>query len=103
MDGDTGLSSKALCSFFLTAGHDGECASKLPAPCDPADFNRCMVFLQNCINPWNREELISSIGEVTKGWKIIKKNWIDLVILWRKEKDQESAPELYTLMKKIGL
>ena len=102
IDGDVGQSSKALASFYLTAGNGGECASYLPTPCDPSDFNRCMLFLE-CIDINNRVALISAIGEVTQGWKKVRENWIELLNLYFEEKDQDSAPKLYALMKKIGL
>lgn len=103
MEGDTGLSSKALVSFYLTAGNKGECASTLPAPSDPSDFNRCMLFLEKCVSKRRHNDLIYEIGEVTKGWKIVRDNWVALVALWNAEKNQEKAPQLYQFMKAIGL
>lgn len=103
MDGDTGLSSKALASFYLTSGNGGECASTLPTPSDPSDFNRCMLFLEQCVRKTKRSDLIYEMGEITKGWKIMRDNWVVLVSLWNAEKKQESAPNLYQFMKKIGL
>lgn len=102
VDGDTGLSSKALCSFFLTASNGGECASRLQAPSDPSDFNRCMKFLE-CLDKNNRWPLISAIGGVTEGWEKVKEGWMFLVELYEIEKNQSTAPRLFAMMKQIGL
>lgn len=103
LDGDTGLSSLALASFYLTAGNDGECASRLPTPSDPSDFKRCVNFLEKCIDKSNQHTLIMEIGQITANWKRVQQEWFVLMDLYNKEKKQESSPELYKFMKKIGL
>lgn len=103
VDGDVGASSMALCSFYLTAGNDGECASYLPTPSDPSDFDRCVQFLEECVDKSRHTGLIMEIGSVTKNWKKIRDNWFTLMALYREEKDQIRSPKLYALMKKIGL
>jgi hypothetical protein len=103
MDGDTGLSSLALASFYLTAGNGGECASRLPAPSDPSDFGRCIRFLKKCLSKKHQFDLIYAIGETTKGWKQVRYNWFELLSIYNEEKNQESAPRLYQFMKEIGL
>ena len=104
IDGDVGLSSKALMSFFLTSGNGGGCASKLVTPSDPSDFNRCIKFL-DCLDKGNRTSLIYEIGNTTMGWKKVLDNWFVLNECYEKGKKggKGSAPELYQLMKKIGL
>ena len=103
MEGDVGESSKALMSFYLTSGNSGDCAGYLPSPCDPSDFNRCVQFLEKCVNPSQRLNLIYEIGSTTKNWKKVKDNWLILFKIFQKERKQEKAPELFALMKKIGL
>lgn len=103
LDGDTGLSSLALCSFYLTSGNQGECACRLPAPSDPSDFGRCYNFLRICVKPEKRNTLINEIGEMTDNWKKVKTNWVELVDIYKKEEKFSEAPELYKFMKKIGL
>ena len=103
LDGDTGLSSLALASFYLTAGNGGECASRLETPSDPSDFGRCVKFLENCIDKNHQHDLIYAIGQVTKNWKRVQDEWFVLMKLYDEEKNQTSAPKLYKFMKKIGL
>lgn len=109
MDGDTGLSSKALASFYLTGGNGGICASTLPTPCDPSDFQRCVLFLEECVDKSKRYDLIRAIGETTKNWKRVRDEWFVLMDIYNEEKKEFNkdsfgrAPRLYEFMKKIGL
>lgn len=103
IDGDTGLSSLALCSFYLTSSNGGECASRLETPSDPSDFERCVKFLDECVDKSKHYDLIYSIGGITKNWERVKDEWFVLMKLYKEEKNQTSAPKLYEFMKKIGL
>ena len=103
VDGDIGLSSLAMASFYLTAGNGGECASRLMTPSDPSDFGRCVKFLDECVDPSNRYTLIYGLGDTVKAWKRVKDEWFVLTKLYHEEKNQTSAPKLYEFMKKIGL
>ncbi len=101
VDGDTGASSLALCSFYLTSGNGGECASRLSTPYDPSDFKRCVDFLENCVDESKRYDLIHAIGQVTSGWKRIQDEWFVLMKLYKEEKNQKTAPKLYEFMQKL--
>ena len=103
VDGDTGLSSLAMASFFLTAGNDSECASRLMTPSDPSDFGRCVKFLDECVDKSNHGALIHELGHTVKAWKRVQDEWYVLMQLYDEEKNQKSAPRLYEFMKKIGL
>jgi len=109
MDGDVGQSSKALASFYLTSGFGGDCASTLPTPIDPSDFQRCVRFLEDCVDKNKRYDLIRAIGETTKNWRRVRDEWFVLMDIYEDEKRQfnkdsfGSAPRLYAFMKKIEL
>lgn len=98
IDGNTGLSSLSMAAIWL-----GGSPSRVYAPSDPSDFNRCVWFLQHCIDPSNRGAIVMQMGEFTAQWKAIAKNWLELTLLYNEEKDQERAPKLYKLMKDLGL
>lgn len=98
IDGNTGLSSKAMAAVWL-----GGSSSRIYAPSDPSDFKRCIQFLEQCIDPSNRGTLVMQMAEFTTDWKNIMQNWLKLVELYEEERDQDRAPKLYGLMKSIGL
>jgi hypothetical protein len=97
-DGDTGLSSEAMASVAL-----GGSPSHVFAPADPSDFNRCVQFLETCIDPSNRNSLILQMAHFTAQWHRIAANWFKLMELYKEEKDQARAPQLYEFMKLLGL
>ena len=98
VDGDTGLSSESMAAVAL-----GGSPSRVHAPCDPSDFRRCVLFLEQCIDPSNRQTLLLQLAHFTKQWHNVAAHWFELYDLYKKECKQEKAPELYSLMKRLGL
>ncbi len=98
-DFDVGTSSKAM--GFCAIGMADKCTKWTPS--DPADFNRCLLLVDQI--PEIKEHF-NKIADMSKGWKSIINNWsaieksfIDEVgVDWCKAK---SAPITYKLMKDI--
>ena len=98
IDGDTGQSSLSLAAVFL-----GGKPSRVYTPSDSSDFNRCYMFLLDCVYPSNRLNLIWEMAELSEGWKKIRDNWFDLEKLWKEECKPGwlSAPKLYKKMQDL--
>ena len=102
-DGETGLSSLAICSFYLIVGNGGTPTGEFRTPSDPSDFGRCIGFLEECIDESNQYKIIFEMGSKIEAWKRIKYEWFVLLKLYDEEKNQKTAPKLYEFMKKCGL
>lgn len=96
--GETGMSSKALCGVFL-----GAPTKTLSHPHDPGDFRRCYNFLTTCVYPSKRTKLLAVMAERDGRWQAIAEHWDEMARLHKRERRKECAPELYQLMKDIGL
>lgn len=100
---DTGLSSKALYTFFTTGrvphdpyAPDGDAS----APKDPADFGRCFRLLHA---PW-AADWRARIVEMAKfpSWTKLVHNWDELERLYVEEfGDGKEAPKLYARMQEL--
>ena|SRR3990167_7755043 len=101
-DGDTGLSSLAMASFYLVVGNGGQITGEFRTPSDPSDFRRCVDFLEDCIDESNRYPLIFEMGSKIEAWKRVKDEWFVLLKLYDEEKGQKTAPKLYEFMTKCG-
>lgn len=94
---NVGASSKAMAMHMMGESHDGS------YPLDPADFNRCLLFLQAV--PRAREKLteMKSVGPV---WKALVERWHEIETTFISEAGynwlkKNSAPETYSLMQGI--
>jgi hypothetical protein len=98
VDGDTGLSSESMAAVAL-----GGSPSIVHHPHDPSDFRRCVNFLESCIDPSNRHSLLLQMAHFTAPWHRITANWFTLMAIYKKEKKQHRAPELYERMNALKL
>lgn len=67
--GETGSSSKVMAFQLLGLPHDKN------YPCDPADFNRCLKFLEAVPVAKVHMDKISRISEY---WERLVKNWTEI-------------------------
>jgi hypothetical protein len=100
--GDTGLSSKALYTFFTTGrvAYDRFVPEgDAPAPRDPGDFGRCYRLLQTS---W-AAEWRARIGEMGRfpSWSKLVEQWDELEALYLEEFASGAAPKLYDRMKEL--
>lgn len=73
-------------------------------PRDPSDFRRC-IHLFKCLG-YDKYAVNSVLRKVAKQypiWGIIEKNWDRLIKLYQEEKNNISAPKLYTLLQELNL
>ena len=70
-------------------------------PYDPSDFKRC-VHLIKCLNLNLKQEryLLNTAMKIHPIWKPFVKNWGKLMRLYNEEKECETAPKLYSHLKK---
>jgi hypothetical protein len=94
--GERGISSESLAGVAL--GKD--CAISFPR--DPADFRRCVNFL-NLLTMHEAKDLLREIAGMHECWKVIWNNYVELMDLYMKECEQKTAPKLYAKMKELGL
>lgn len=72
-------------------------------PSDPADFNRCLLLVQNCPQVWKHHPVIA---EYSPEWKAIIENWNELERLfvaevgWNWSKGKH-AKRTYNQMKEL--
>jgi len=97
--GDTGMSSKFLCSIAL-----GNAIGQVSYPHDPSDFGRCYRFL-GLLTRQESDEVLIKAGRLSDKWASVVANWYQLTALYNEECRGEAwkAPKLYALMKEIGL
>jgi hypothetical protein len=98
LDGETGLSSESMAAIAL-----GGRPSIVNHPHDPSDFRRCVLFLEQCIDPSNRNTLLLQMAPFTSPWHRIAANWFKLMALYDEEKNQRTAPKLYSAMQALKL
>ena len=100
--GRVGISSKAMACAVAGLPQDRTFHN---TPCDPDDFNRCLLFLEAV--PEARG-MMDKIADISPKWRTLVDRWgeveqsfLDEVGLnWTKAK---SAKRTYRLMKEIGL
>ena len=96
---DYGESSLTLLAAFIGLN------KKRPAvPLDPSDFRRCIHLLE-CLDLKKNEinDLLIKVANIYPEWKLFVDNWDALIKLYNEEKDQDSAPKLYELMKNLRM
>lgn len=99
-NGEVGMSSKAMaCAIGGVKLKEG----KACYPHDPADFNRCLLFLKAV--PEAREHL-QKVAKLSKVWKAIIERFDEIEKCFLKEvginwKKGNRAPKTYELMKSI--
>lgn len=96
--GHVGASSRVMASTV-----SGATATDGSYPLDPADFNRCLMFLDAV--PEAREHLYK-LKAVNDNWRKLIERWHEVEISFLKEvgfnwKKAKSAPKTYELMKDI--
>lgn len=97
--GKVGASSKAMALASIGMANDGS------YPCDPADFNRCLLLLEAVPEIRNRMDKVAAIngtwGRLVAKWSEVETCFLDEVGFdWAKA---QRAPKTYALMKSIGL
>ncbi|MFA5999974.1 MAG: hypothetical protein WC783_03290 [Candidatus Paceibacterota bacterium] len=98
MDGEVGLSSKAMLSVWLKENY---CPVDIRTdhPLDPADLKRCMDMMDQFYFI-----KIESMKDISKEWCILVDNWDKLTTLLKEEIgefDTGSAPKTYKLMQEL--
>lgn len=98
MHGETGVSSEAIASVVM-----GEPPVNIGHPSDPADFYRCIKFLEAV--PEARSYM-SEVAKLSPQWKSLVKRWDEIENCFIDEVGYDccksnSAPETYELMKNI--
>jgi len=90
-------------SLTLLAVHCGMDKKRPTVPSDPSDFRRC-IHLFECLNFGQGEifSLLCVMSDKYEIWKPFAKNWDKLTELYNEEKNQESAPKLYELMRELN-
>lgn len=92
---DTGLSSQAMCCFFLT----DEAPSRWSCgPADPADFGRCYRLLR-AVPEWRKR--VPELKKLGGEWARLVPKWDRLEALYEKEAPTGECPKLYALMMKL--
>ena len=96
--GKVGASSKAMALCIADA--NGDCDH----PHDPADFNRCLLFLEAV--PAAKQHL-SKVRTLSPTWAALVDRWHEVQATFVQEvgwnwSEARSAPKTYELMKQIG-
>lgn len=95
--GQRGASSEAMAACFLGYPSDGS------SPCDPADLNRCLLFLD--MVPEARQKM-DELRPLSPTWNKLVDRWDELELAFYDEVGVDwckarSAPKTYALMQKI--
>lgn len=97
LTGETGMSSMAMASCFADIG------DRKSPPRDPADFNRCLLFLQSV--PEARSHL-DRLQSLSLAWARLVDRWDEIEACFLEEaglgwSKGRNAPKTYALMKEI--
>lgn len=94
---DTGLSSETIVSVM--AGIDGR-SQLVSVPYDPSDFGRCFRLLQ-LFPEWRKR--LPEVASKYPAWSKLVENWEKMEAIYQREmqRSDNSAPELYALMKEL--
>jgi hypothetical protein len=89
-------------SLTLLAVHCGMDKAEPAVPHDSSDFARC-VHLFECLDLCKAEIecLLASAKQQYPIWKPFAQHWELLTELYKQEKDQEHAPDLYDAIQKL--
>lgn len=99
VQGETGISSKALAAAVCDLEPDQGWAKYGNHPSDPDDFKRCVKFLDEV--PEARKHL-GKVAALSDVWGRLVENWDELEALFREEYPTKSAPKLLERMKQLG-
>ena len=90
-------------SLTLLAVHCRMNKKNHQTPVDPSDFKRC-VHLFECLEFGKGEilTLLSQTSDKYPEWKPFAHEWDNLMVIYNREKDNKSAPELYKVMNEIS-
>lgn len=93
-EANTGVSSKTMAHvlYGVPEGHDD-----YDGPHDPADFHRCMTFLEYVPQARPRVSELANIN----GWEKLAPAFDELEALYKEEKGQRSMPKLYEKIKEM--
>lgn len=97
INGETGLSSKAMAAVALDVGSDGS------HPYDPDDLNRCLKLIDKI--PEIKQHF-DEIAQLSNTWRLMIAKWDELESLFISEvgfdwSKGDSAPKTYELMREI--
>lgn len=97
INGETGLSSKAMAAVALGVGSDGS------HPYDPDDLNRCLKLIDKI--PEIKLHF-DEIAQLSNTWRLMIAKWDELESLFISEvgfdwSKGDSAPKTYELMREI--
>lgn len=104
LNGETGLSSKALASRLMQA-HINDMVDRSCHPRDPADFNRCLMMLDAI--PGLRDRLADA-KDLSPQWAALIDRWQEIESLFHSEagpnwSKSNHAPRTFRLMLDILL
>jgi len=99
VQGETGISSKAMAAAVCDIEPDGQWAEFGNHPSDPSDLDRCIKFLAAV--PLARFHL-AKVAKLSKVWAALIDNWQELETLYALEQPTGKAPMTYARMKELG-
>lgn len=94
-DEQTGKSSRSLSHLLVGLPEE---LNDVSYPHDPSDFGRCMRFFE--VAPGARQR-IDEMAKHHPVWAALVPVWGELELLYTKERNQKSAPELYAKMREV--
>jgi len=105
LNGEPGLSSKAM-ARAVTGNVSDSVWGRHPHPVDPADFRRCMLFLDAVPGARGKTELFMAMSPE---WAALMGEWGNIEGLliseigskWRDRDQRGSAPKTYKLMQDV--
>lgn len=99
VQGETGVSSKALAAAVCDLAPDETWAKFGNHPADPDDFKRCVKFLDAVPEARQHLHKVAALSDV---WARLVEHWDELEALFREEWPTKSVPKLYERMKQLG-
>lgn len=99
MGDNVGASSKAILGAAI-GGYNG-----FYYPCDPSDFNRCLLMLEAVPSAWVG---VSRLAQKHEKWAVVDENWDRIKESFLEEagynwSKSNNAPKTYKLMKMLGI
>ena len=99
-----GISSEAMAAVLLDREPDRKWGSN--HPCDPADFNRCLLLLQCAPEARNHMDKVAALSDVwaklVEKWSEVEQCFLDEVGLnWSKGRSLK-ARKTYDMMEELG-
>jgi len=96
--GEVGTSSKTMWAALTGAVTGGNKGNNFDVPHDPADFRRCLNFIDYCSVTTDD---LQKVKEVFHWWAPQIDNWPRLVELWEEESPAGMAPKLYDFLQEL--